>query len=541
MILSPVRRTSLFFVGAALLFQSLPAMAAESWGLPAAGNVTRAEFIRAAVEAMEIPANKQNADTPASTRGTRGFRLSVEVAQSRNALAVFGDDLQLSRHITRLEAVQVLVALERELKTGVKDPFRDVRDDTVAADAATTVVEKGWIKPMRPKVFGSNRLLTAAEALTLVKYAGDKMPMRPTKPTIELDLQRSGSQSTNNVPNARILDTVWQIIRSDYLYQDRVKPEEAMQVGIQEMVKNLGDPYSSYLPPKSAQQFQSQIDGQVSGIGAQVEDRGGVLTVVTPLPESPAQKAGLKPNDQILEVDGKSIAGLGFAEAVDKIRGPRGTAVVLTVKRDGQQFKVTVTRDTVKVPEIEIKWQGRIAIVRIMQFGKLTDNDLRGLMEEVQQRKPAGIILDLRNNPGGLLHAAETVMSNFVPKGSTVAIIRSRDGDVVDKTEEEPTIDPAVPLVVLVNEGSASASEIVAGSLQDHDRATILGTKTFGKGTVQEVLEFIDHSSLKLTIAEWFTPKDRKIDGLGVKPDVLVEYEQDRDAQLLRALELLPR
>jgi carboxyl-terminal processing protease len=224
---------------------------------------------------------------------------------------------------------------------------------------------------------------------------------------------------------------------------------------------------------------------------------------------------------------------------VNKIRGEQGTSVVLTIDRDGTQFSVTVVRDTVKVPEINITWQGGIAVVKLMQFGELTDTDLRGLMEDIATQHPTGVILDLRNNPGGLLHAASTVLSNFLPQGSTVALIESRKGEMIETTAVAPTIAADVPLVVLVNEGSASASEIVAGSIQDYGRGTIIGSKTFGKGTVQEVLEFTDNSSLKLTIAEWLTPLGRKIDGIGVLPDIEVPYDADRDAQVLRALQIL--
>jgi carboxyl-terminal processing protease len=528
---------------------SFPAMAAEQWGLPAEGNVTRGEFLRAAVQAMELPTTAEATLTGKYTRVPQALVPYVAAAEKRNnAIWAYDEDLQLGRYINRLDALELLVTLTRPLKEGVSDPYRDVRDQSLSADAVMHAVGKKWITPLRPAVFGGNRLLNAQEALALIKHASGNMPLRPTQtieeggengtPSIKIDFRGSGQ--SGSIPNARVLDTVWQLIRSDYLYPDRVDEDKAMQKGIEEMVKSLDDPYSSYLPPASAEQFQTQIDGQVSGIGAQVEDRAGVLTIVTPLPGSPAQKAGLKPNDKIVKVDGVSIAGLSFLEAVGKVRGKQGSTVVLTIDRDGAQFEVTVLRDTVKVPEIDVSWQGSVAIVRLMQFGRLTDTELRGIMEEVQTQKPTGIILDLRNNPGGLLHAANTVLSNFLPKGSVTAIIRSRDGDMKDATEHEPTIDEDIPVVVLVNEGSASASEIVAGSLQDHGRARLVGTKTFGKGTVQEVIEFIDHSSLKLTIAEWFTPKDRKIDGLGLQPDIKVEFSQERDAQLLRALELLP-
>src|SRR3989344_184904 len=196
-------------------------------------------------------------------------------------------------------------------------------------------------------------------------------------------------------------------------------------------------------------------------------------------------------------------------------------------------------RDIIMLPEIDMSYQGKVAVIKLAQFGETTDNKLRGMMEQVAANKPTGIILDLRNNPGGLLHAAESVLSNFVPKGTTIARIVSIEEDTADQTSDPPTIDAGVKIVVLVNKGSASASEIVAGALQDLKRATIVGETTFGKGTVQQILEFKDGSNLKMTIAEWHTPLNRKINGIGIVPDVMVTQGADRDDQLLRALDLL--
>ncbi|MDD5103936.1 MAG: S41 family peptidase [Candidatus Peribacteraceae bacterium] len=340
------------------------------------------------------------------------------------------------------------------------------------------------------------------------------------------------------MPKAQILEALWKIIEQDYLHDDKISADDAAYDAAEAIVNSLDDPYSTFYRPAGSRAFQSRIQGEVSGIGAQVEDRDGVLTITTPLSNSPAEKAGLKPNDQIIGVDGESILDLPYEEMVDRVRGPKGSKATLRILRNGNEFDVVVTRDTIKVPEIDIKWQGEIAVVKLMQFGKLSETDLRPQMQHIQDQHPQGIILDLRNNPGGLLHAATVVASNFLPKGSGIAIIRSRSGERTERTEDEPTIDASVPVVVLVNGGSASASEIVSAALQDAKRATIVGELTYGKGTVQEVLEFSDKSSLKLTIAEWLSPLAHKIDGIGVKPDVLVPAGE-RDDQLTRAISIL--
>jgi carboxyl-terminal processing protease len=276
----------------------------------------------------------------------------------------------------------------------------------------------------------------------------------------------------------------------------------------------------------------------VSGIGAHVESQSGAILIVAPIPGSPAEKADLRSGDQILSVDGVSVTGLPLDEAVNRIRGEKGSSVKLTIRRGNREFDVIIVRDTVTVPEIDLQWQDTTAVIRLAQFGELTNEKIREVFKQVNERHPQGIILDLRNNPGGLLQAADELMSAFMPKGTVVAIVRGRNGESKELTSEEPVVDKDIKMAVLVNAGSASASEIVAGALQDYKRATIIGTQSFGKGTVQELVNFQGGEALKLTIAEWSTPLDRTINGVGVAPDIVVEPD-DTDSQLRRALQIL--
>jgi carboxyl-terminal processing protease len=278
----------------------------------------------------------------------------------------------------------------------------------------------------------------------------------------------------------------------------------------------------------------------VTGIGAQVEQVSGVLTIVAPLTGSPAQKAGLKPGDQILSVNGESLDGLSYEDAVSKVRGPKGSTANLHIRRDGDDMNVTVVRDTVRVDDFTVTTTNNdVAVVALQQFGQLTDSEFRTKMAEVAKTSPRGIILDLRNNPGGLLDAAGVVTSAFLPVRSTYVQIISKSDTTEEYTLDEPVVPSSIPLIVLINKGSASAAEIVAGALQDSGRATLVGETTFGKGTVQQLLEFNDGSSLKMTIAEWRTPKGRKIDGVGVKPDLEVVNSETGDEQMDRALGLI--
>lgn len=518
---------------------------AGEWGLPDIGEVSRGTFIRAAVRAFEL--KSQGKEALPYRRVPKDMAEIVRAVHERDALTIFGKDLRLATAITRGESIQMTAKLAGLGQSGDgKTDFRDVRNDTALARAVDVAIDQEWLVPVRSTQFGVVQAITANEAEKMLKKAsgragqqrkesGDSM----TTQTIRIKLPTK--EKTTVVPKQDILQTVWQLINDEYLYTDNVKADEAVYGAIEGMVKSLDDPYTTFFRPVKAENFRNQIKGEVTGIGAQVEDKSGILTVVTPLRGSPAEKAGLLPGDEILAADGVSLSGIGFLESVEKVRGPKGSTVKLTVRRNGTEFTVSVMRDVVTVPEIEITMQEGVGIVQIMQFGQATDTKLRSEMEKLAATKPKGVILDLRNNPGGLEHAATMVVSNFLPKGSIVSIIKSRSSTNEHRTSDHPTFDATVPLVLLVNGGSASASEIVAGALQDAKRATLVGEKTFGKGTVQAVLQFNDQSSLKITIAEWLTPLGRKIDKTGIEPDVNVGYSTERDEQLLKALELLRR
>ena len=249
----------------------------------------------------------------------------------------------------------------------------------------------------------------------------------------------------------------------------------------------------------------------------------------------------MQAGDQILSVNGRSLDGLSYEESVNLVRGPKGSTALLHISRNGAELDVTVVRDTVKITELEWKMNGSVAVVSLHQFGETSQANFRSEMVKVAAQNPHGIILDLRNNPGGLLDAAGIVVGTFLPDESVFVKIDTGTGGTIeqDVTSGSPVFDTSIPLVVLVNKGSASASEIVAGALQDTGRAQIIGETTFGKGTVQQVLNFNDGSSLKMTIAEWKTPKGRKINGIGVTPDIAVPAVAGQDAPMLRALSLL--
>lgn len=316
---------------------------------------------------------------------------------------------------------------------------------------------------------------------------------------------------------------VWDMLRNEYVSED-IDEVSLFYNSIEGMVAGLDDPYSVYFPPRDAQEFAEGLAGEFEGIGAEIGIRDEQLTIIAPLPGSPAEQAGIAPRDKVFAIDGEDTAGITIDEAVGKIRGEKGTDVVLTIlHEDGSALEdITVTRDTIEVPTVIWEREGNLAYIRISYFNQDTWRDFNTAVVEVLEDRPAGIILDLRLNPGGFLDTSIDVASEWVTRGN-ILIQRERDG--IDKTfaTRGPHRLAGIPTVVLVDDGTASGSEIVAGALQDAGAATVMGTQTFGKGSVQDFQVLPDGSALKLTIAEWLTPNERAINKVGITPDIILE------------------
>lgn len=340
----------------------------------------------------------------------------------------------------------------------------------------------------------------------------------------------------------------------DLVYQDFYggvpDAQKATYDAIRGVVNDLGDPNTSFLTPQEANFFRANIEGSFDGIGARVglNKAANTLEISEPFENQPAWKAGLRRGDLILAIDGISIVGVKLNDAVAKIRGPKGSKIVFTVQRKGveQPLTIEVVRDRIETPTIStdsLGQNGEIAYVRLFGFNQNAGQLVRQAIEDALRHKPRALIFDLRSNPGGLLHEAVKIVSIFL-QDQTVLLERLSDGKTQTYTTEGNALTTDLPMVVLVNEGSASASEIVAGALQDSGRARLLGTKTYGKGSVQLPYTLSDGSILRVTIAHWFTPKNRTIHGMGLMPDTVVEmtnaaHEAGQDPQLDAAVDYL--
>ena len=322
------------------------------------------------------------------------------------------------------------------------------------------------------------------------------------------------------------------------------------------MVNALGDPYSSFMEPSATKSFMDELSGSISGIGAEIEKKEGNLVIVSPLDGSPAQKAGLLPSDQILKINDEDTANLDLNQAIDKIRGKAGTKVTLSIMREGWEAPKDFTIIREKIVIKSVKWQmlaspgeaggkdDNVFYIEVNQFGDDTSDLIAQAAKEIDAKHPKAVILDLRSNPGGYLDAAVDMSSLWMEKGSVVVQEKNKDGHI---NELKTTLDPILKnykTIVLVNKGSASASEIVAGALQDSGKATIVGETSFGKGSVQELEPLSDKSTLRVTVAKWLTPKGRTIDLIGITPDVVIalteaDHNAGKDPQLDKAMELV--
>ena len=349
---------------------------------------------------------------------------------------------------------------------------------------------------------------------------------------------------------------VWSDLKKNY-YQQPIEDKKLLYGAIQGMTDAVGDPYTMYFPPAQAKEFSDSMKGEFSGIGAEIGMKGGVLQVIAPLPDSPAEKAGILSRDVILKINGEDSVTMPVEEAVSKIRGKEGTSVTLTIgrtakppKKDAQgkpileTKELKIVRETITVKSVKLTDKGHgIFVIQISSFNDDVADTFATLENQALEKGAKGIILDLRNDPGGYLERAVQIGGEWM--NGRVIVKQRKQGKIIETFKGEGSNKlQSIPTVVLVNEGSASAAEILAGALQDYGIAKIVGVKTFGKGSVQNVIDYPDGSSVKITISEWVTPKDRSIDKEGITPDLEVkmtteDYNADRDPQLDKAIEIL--
>lgn len=363
----------------------------------------------------------------------------------------------------------------------------------------------------------------------------------------EMLIGRSQSGATITNPkeevNIELLWTTWRLILAHYLRPDELDTQKMVEGAVAGMVAGVGDPYTLFMTADESDEFISGLDGNLEGIGAELNGDEGIIRIVRLIKDSPAERAGLLPEDIVTHVGGEEVSGLPLQEVIGKIRGPKGTSVTLDVYRGDDLLAFTIVRDQIHVPSAEYEVREvegqRIGVLTVSQFGSETMREIREALAAIKDDNVRGLVIDLRYNGGGYLDGAIELTSMFVRDGRVVTVAGRERQDHHDVTGSP--ILPDLPLAVLINDGSASASEITAGALQDHGRAVIVGTQSFGKGTVQEVIDLPGGAALRVTTATWLTPKGTDLGKHGVTPDVVVDrtvedIQADRDPQLDAAM-----
>ncbi len=339
--------------------------------------------------------------------------------------------------------------------------------------------------------------------------------------------QDGGAASSNNAETYKQLNLfgdVFDLVRSNYV--DDVADDTLVEGAINGMLTSL-DPHSNYLNAKNFTDMKVQTKGEFGGLGIEVSMENGLVKVVSPIDDTPAAHAGLKPGDLITHIDGSQVQGMTLPEAVEKMRGLINTDINLTIRREGREpFDVKLTRANIKIQSVRSHLEGSIGYIRVTSFNEQTDVGLNNAMKNLKTQannKLTGVVLDLRNNPGGLLDQAVAVSDAFLDKGEIVSTRGRHTDDAQRYNAHSGDIATGLPVAVLINGGSASASEIVAGALQDHHRAILLGTRSFGKGSVQTIIPLAGHGAMRLTTARYYTPSGRSIQAKGIDPDIVVD------------------
>lgn len=394
----------------------------------------------------------------------------------------------------------------------------------------------------------TNILLLVALGLLLF-FGGYKLGERPKSGGQNgFSFQSFGNVINNQQPqsaenlNFGLFWETWNKVDEKFIDREKIDAETMFYGAIKGMVASLQDPYTFFLTPEENENSKDDLGGRFEGIGAQLGMDNNRIVVVAPLKNSPAEQAGVQSGDVVVEVDGESTQGWTLNEAVSKIRGEGGTTVTLGLMRDGEQIDIEITRNTIKVDSVELNYEttseGEVAYIKVNQFGDTTNTEWMEAVETVAQRYEAGtvqgLVVDMRGNPGGYLDSAVYLASEFLEKGKLVVKQESTiEGDTEYVVRRDGQL-LTIPLVVMIDEGSASASEIFAGALRDYDRAVLVGRKSFGKGSVQEALDLSGGAGLHVTVAKWLLPEGEWINGKGIEPEINVENTLEEGNTLTR-------
>ncbi len=499
--------------------------------------ITRAEFIKYLVllnNPKYEPASKINlpfSDTINNTWYAPYFQEAIELG----IIDSNADKIYPYKKLALIEAVELLFnskSIPKPKKHVGVITYKDIKQNKNIQGIIMRAEELGIVMPERQSYFGIYKRVSRSMAADMIF----KMDMVSLK-----DVNQSSQNTDSSDINLQKIITSWDLINSNFVDQKKVNKEKMSDAAIRALLKVIDDPYSSYMDKSENTVFLDDLDGNFEGIGAYIAiDDKGQIAIVAPIKGTPADIAGVKAGDVIKKVDNFDTQGKTLFETVGKIKGKKGTKVKLTLQRNGNTIVIEVVRGLINVKSLEYKTvgSGDIMHIKVVNFNQSAAKDFNDVVDIItKNKKIKGVILDFRNNPGGLLNVAVSILNRILPTGSTAVQIKYNYFNLGQNTTGRGEL-AKYPIAVLVDKGSASASEIVAGAIKDYGVGKVIGVKTFGKGTVQEVNYFSDQSAIKLTIAKWLTPKGNSIEKNGVTPDIVVEKStgSTTDNQLDRAI-----
>jgi len=528
---------------------------------------SKAEFYKMALESAGIQINKSATATPfQDVPKTAWFapyiRKAIDLGIIENPAV--GQNFNPDSQISKAEALKVLILVNKiDIPSKIAKEniqFNDINKNSWLAKFAAAAVNYGLFK--NEKLFAPNKLLLKYEAAYLIYEFINKgilniqqqqqtQTIQPIGITIEIVPVPGATVSIPttevgkkflNSEKFKILMDVLQKINTKFINKDKIDLDELVYGAIKGMVEKLGDEYSVFQEPAKATSFSKSLTGEFDGIGISIEMINGKIVVVTPLKNTPAEAAGIKPGDIIDKVDDKPVSNKTLDDVVNMIQGPTGTTVKITIIRGGANIDFSIQRAHIKVSSVFYEAKpGRIAYIEIINFTNNTPKEFEDAMNQAIKDNARGFIIDLRNNPGGFLNAAIAILNHFIPKGLISMNMEMPDGSRIPYISQGPAELSQYPIYILINKGTASASEIIAGAIKEQIGGKLVGKPSFGKGTVQELINYNDGSALKLSIAKWLTPKGNWITPTNpLKPDYDVdEGPSGTDAQLQKAIDLL--
>jgi carboxyl-terminal processing protease len=540
---------SLFYEAVQYFSYDVPILNQDKESFKPLHDVNRAEFYKILISSSNfIPSDGQYELPYNDIAGDEWFAPYIKKALDAGIIQFNNENpyFHPAQNISRAEGLDKILAyyqLDVPDSTFTNYDYIDVNKEDPFATISQIAFELELLHDYKSRTFYPDKNLTRAETVHIlykIHTSGLGLPLSSTAEPAEIT--GISSDITSHDSFYIFLD-VWEKIIDDYVEKGQIDKNMLIYGAISGMVEELDDPYSAFFVPTEAQDFIGSLDGTLDGIGIYLSLENEQVTVITPIKGSPADKAGVKPNDVITEIDDEPVSGLSIVEVVDMIRGEIGTSVKLTIERDSGTITKTIERAHIDIPYVESEMRDGVGVIYYYQFSANSHDQFLSEIEKIKNENPKGLVLDLRNNPGGYLYSSQQLVSHFLENGEPFVKITFADGEVESLSSSGPADLKGYETVVLINEGSASASEILALALGENN-SEIVGVNSYGKTKIQEIFTYNDGSSLKLSTAIWESAAGIEIDKNGITPDYRVELtEQDiannRDPQLEKAIELL--